>query len=37
MDEKANDALLAFVDFLYAVVFGLIVAQMFDKILLPEV
>lgn len=37
MDEKVNDALLAFVDFFYAVVFGLIVAKMFDDILLPEV
>lgn len=37
MDEKINDALLAFVDFFYAVVFGLIIAKIFDNILLPEV
>src|SRR3989344_9185186 len=37
MDEKINDALLAFVDFLYAVVFGLIVAKLFDDILLEPV
>ncbi|MBI3115088.1 MAG: hypothetical protein HYZ09_01175 [Candidatus Kerfeldbacteria bacterium] len=37
MDEKVNDALLAFVDFLYAVVFGLIVAKLFDDILLEPI
>ncbi|MBI3115091.1 MAG: hypothetical protein HYZ09_01190 [Candidatus Kerfeldbacteria bacterium] len=37
MDEKVNDVLLAFVDFLYAVVFGLIVAKIFDDTLLPEI
>lgn len=33
MEEKVRDALLAFVDFLYAVVFGIIVAQLLDQVL----
>lgn len=37
MDEKINEALLAFVDFLYAVVFGLIVAKIFEGTLFPEI
>ena len=37
MDERVNDLLLAFVDFLYAIMFGLIVAKLFDGILLEPV
>ena len=36
LEEKIQDALLTFTDFLYAVVFGLIVAETFDKIIVSE-
>lgn len=36
MEEKIQDSLLAFVDFLYAVVFGLILAQTYDLIILVD-
>lgn len=32
LEEKVNDVLLSFIDFLYAVVFGLIVSELFDKV-----
>jgi len=37
VEEKIQDSLLAFVDFFYAVVFGLILAQTFDEIILKDV
>jgi len=36
LEEKMSGALLAFVDFLYAVVFGLIVAETFHKVVFSE-
>lgn len=32
LEERVQESLLAFVDFLYAVVFGLIVAKLFDDV-----
>lgn len=36
MVEKLRDTLFAFIDFLYAVVFGLILAETYDKIILSD-
>jgi len=35
MEEKMRSALLTFIDILYAVVYGLILVQMFDQVIMP--
>lgn len=37
MEENVRSALLAFVDFLYAVVFGLVLAKLFDEVITSQV